>query len=172
MAIGVVAFIVTRPGGDPAADAFAGYTAAWSRGDDATASRLTDNPKTALAQLQASRKGLDGASVKATVRSVTEKDDQATATLAIAWEIPRIGRWSYRTKVAAAKGEKGWIVRWRPAAIHPGLDAATRLGTAVKAPSRGRIDDRQGRALMAERAVTAIDVDTRRVKDPADSPSK
>src|SRR6185503_9981152 len=100
---------------------------------------------------------------------VTEKDDQATATLAVAWEIPRIGRWSYRTKVAAAKGEQGWIVRWRPTAIHPGLDDATRLGTAVKAPSRGRIDDRQGRALMAERAVTAIDVDTRRVKDPADT---
>ena len=42
----------------------------------------------------------------------------------------------------------------------------------MKAPARGRIDDRQGRALMAERAVTAIDVDTRRVTDPADTASR
>jgi cell division protein FtsI/penicillin-binding protein 2 len=166
---GVAVYFVTRSGGDPASDTFAAYAAAWSRGDDRAAARLTDNADAAVAQLQASRKGLDDASVKATVRSVTEKDDQATATLAVAWEVPRIGRWSYRAKVAAAKGEKGWIVRWRPTAIHPRLDAATRLGTSVKAPSRGRIDDRQGRALMADRAVTAIDVDTRRVKDPADT---
>ena len=63
-------------------------------------------------------------------------------------------------------------MRWRPTAIHPRLDAATRLGTSVKAPARGRIDDREGRALMAERAVTAIDVDTRRVTDPAATASR
>src|SRR4051794_39859188 len=167
-AVGAVAlYFATRPGGDPARHAFVGYAAAWSRGDDRAAARLTDNPNTALAQLEASRKGLDGASVKATVDDVSEKDDAAGATLAVAWEIPGIGRWSYRARLSAVKGEKGWVVRWRPTAIHPRLDAATRLGTAVKAPARGRIDDRQGRALMAERAVTAIDVDTRRVTDPA-----
>ena len=136
------------------------------------AARLTDNPKAALAALQASRKGLDGASVKATVRDVSEKDDAATANVAVAWEIPRIGRWSYRARLSAAKGEKGWVVHWSPTAVHPELDSATRLGTSVKAPARGRIDDRQGRALMAERAVTAIDVDTRRVTDPADTASR
>jgi cell division protein FtsI/penicillin-binding protein 2 len=165
----VAVFLLSRSGGDPASDAVAGYAAAWSRGDDRAAARLTDDAKTALAQLQASRKGLDDASVKATVRSVSEKDDQATATLAVVWDIPRIGRWSYRAKLGAVKGEDGWLVHWRPTAIHPALDSATRLGTSVKAPARGRIDDRDGRALMAERPVTAIDVDTRRVKDPADT---
>ncbi len=106
------------------------------------------------------------------MRDVSEKDDAATATLAVAWEIPRIGRWSYRARLSAAKGEKGWVVHWSPTAVHPELDSATRLGTSVKAPARGRIDDRQGRALMAERAVTAIDVDTRRVTDPADTASR
>jgi cell division protein FtsI/penicillin-binding protein 2 len=165
----IALFFLTRSGGDPARDAFVGYAAAWSRGDDRGAARLTDNADAAAAALAASRKGLDGASVKATVRSVSEKDDGATATLAVAWEIPRIGRWSYTARVSAVKGDDGWIVHWRPAAIHPRLDAGTRLGTAVKAPARGRIEDRDGRALMAERAVTAIDIDTRRVTDPDDT---
>src|SRR5690242_16269293 len=150
LAVGAVAvFFVPRSGGDPARDAFVGYTAAWSSGDDRAAARLTSDPSAALAQLQTSRKGLDGATVTAAVRDVSEHGDAATATLAVAWEVPRIGRWSYRTKLTAAKGEDGWVVRWRPAAIHPALDAETRLGTAVKAPARGRIEDRDGRALMA-----------------------
>src|SRR4051794_6504261 len=78
VAVGAVAlYFATRSGGDPARDAFVGYTAAWSRGDDRAAARLTDDPRTALAQLQASRKGLDGASVRATVDAVSEKDDAA-----------------------------------------------------------------------------------------------
>ncbi|WP_084285491.1 penicillin-binding transpeptidase domain-containing protein [Solirubrobacter soli] len=173
LAVGAVAlFFVTRSGGDPARDAFVGYAAAWSRADDRGAARATDDAGAAAAALAASRKGLDGATVKATVRDVTEKDDSATATVSVAWEIPRIGHWAYRVKLTAAKGEKGWVVHWRPTAIHPALDAGTRLGTAVKAPARGRIEDRDGRALMAERAVTAIDVDTRRVTDPADTASR
>src|SRR3954454_24287002 len=128
LAVGAVAlFFVTRSGGDPANDAFVGYTAAWSRGDDRSAARLTDNPKAALSALQASRKGLDGASVKATVRDVSERDDTATATVAVAWDIPRLGHWTYQAKLAAVKGEQGWIVRWSPTAVHPALDAATRL---------------------------------------------
>jgi cell division protein FtsI/penicillin-binding protein 2 len=163
------AYFVTRSGGDPARDAFVGYAAAWSRGDDRGAARSTSDPKTAGAALAASRKGLDGASVTATVRDVSEEDDTATATLAVAWEIPRIGRWGYSARLSAAKGDDGWVVRWRPTAIHPRLDGDTRLGTAFKAPARGRIEDREGRALMADRAVTAIDVDTSRVTDPDDT---
>ena len=165
----VAVFFVTRSSPDPADATFARYAAAWSGGDDRAAAALTDQPKAAQTQLAASRKGLDGAKVKATVRSVSEKDDAATATLAVAWEIPRIGRWTYRVKVPAQRVKDVWRVHWRPTDLHPRLTAATRLGTSIKAPSRGRIDDRQGRALMAERSVTAIDVDTSRVKDAADT---
>ena len=104
--------------------------------------------------------GLDGATVRATLGAVSEQDDAATATLAVAWEIPRIGRWSYRTRVAAQRGEDGWSCAGARPALHPALRASTRLGTASKAPARGRIDDRRGRALAAERAVVAIDVET------------
>jgi cell division protein FtsI/penicillin-binding protein 2 len=169
-AVGAVAiFFIARSKGEPAADTLARYAAAWSHGDDRGAARLTDRPPAALAQLTASRRGLDGATVRATVGAVQEKDDAASATLAVAWEIPRIGRWSYRTRITAQRGDDGWIVRWRPTSLHPDLTAAARLGTASKAPARGRIDDRRGRALAAERAVVAIDVDTKRIRDAGDT---
>src|SRR6476660_72502 len=104
----VAVFFVTRSSPDPADETFARYAAAWSRGDDRGAAALTDQPKVAQAQLAASRKGLDGGKVQATVRSVSEKDDAATATLAVAWEIPRIGRWTYRVKVPAQRVKDAW----------------------------------------------------------------
>ena len=61
---GVVAFLLLRgEGEDPAALAIDRYVAAWTRGDDAAAAALTDNPKAAAAALKANRAGLDGASV-------------------------------------------------------------------------------------------------------------
>src|SRR4051812_40664802 len=86
-AAGAAIFFLTRSPGEPAADTLARYAAAWSRGDDRGAARLTDRPAAALAQLTASRRGLDGASVRATLGGVRQKDDAATATLAVAWEI-------------------------------------------------------------------------------------
>ncbi len=155
--------------GKPASDTAARYAAAWSRGDDRGAAGLTDRPPAALAQLAASRSGLDGATVRATVGPVREDDDAASATLAVAWEIPRIGRWSYRTHLRLKRGKDGWRVLWSPATLQPKLTAATRLGTVSKAPARGRIEDRGGRALMAERAVVSIDIDTSKVRDADDT---
>jgi len=66
----VVLYLATRSGGNPGRDAFVNYAAARSSGHDHAAARATDDPKTASAQLEASRKGLDGASVKATVQDV------------------------------------------------------------------------------------------------------
>src|SRR4051812_13800531 len=48
-------------------EALAPFLAAWSRGDDRGAARLTDRPREAERVLVANRKGLDGASVRATV---------------------------------------------------------------------------------------------------------
>src|ERR1700754_4228215 len=84
-AAGVGAFFLTR-GSEPADDTLARYAAAWSRGDDVGAARLTDKPQLARTALEASRRGLDGAHVAARVVSVSERDDRATATLSVRWE--------------------------------------------------------------------------------------
>ena len=163
-----LAFVLLRADREPTDDTLERYAAAWSRGDDRGAARLTDRPAAALAQLTASRRGLDGATVHATVRTIRRDSDAASATLTVSWEIPRIGRWSYRTRLRAQRGENGWRVHYKPAGV-PALTASTRLGTATKAPARGRIEDRSGHALMAERAVVSIDIDTSKVRDAGET---
>ena len=165
---GAVTFVLTRPGPDPADDTLARYAAAWSRGDDRGAARLTDRPAVALAQLSASRRGLDGATVRAAVRSVSEKDDTATATLAVAWEIPRIGRYSYRTRGGTAR--RGRLDRalepFRPPSLAGCVDAAGYREQA--APARADRGSPGSRARFRARR-RAIDVQTSRAGDPGDT---
>ena len=134
-AAGGAGFFLLRDRGEPARDALTAYAAAWSRGDDRAAARLTDQPGPALSALRASRKGLDDARVRAVVRA---DEETGTATLAVAWDIPRIGRWAYRTRVAGDRGDDGWRVRWAPTLVHPELDSATRLGTTGSRPGGAR----------------------------------
>ena len=119
------------------ADALKDFATAWSRGDDAGAGNLTEHPPAATAALKANRKGLDGARVTVAPGDVQQNGDAANATLRLTWDVPGVGRWSYRTKAALAKREDGWRVVWRPTLVHPRLDEDSRLGT-VRRPARAR----------------------------------
>ena len=139
---------------------------AWQRGDDVAAAQLTDRPDAALRHLRASRRGLDGARLAVSERSVS---DSGVAAATLSWAVPAIGAWRYRTRLRLAERDGAWTVRWSPTLVHPRLDRSTRLGTEVVAPRRGPILDRDGRALMADRAVVDIAVETAKVRDAADT---
>jgi cell division protein FtsI/penicillin-binding protein 2 len=145
---------------------------AWERGDDRAAAALTDQPGAALDQLRASRRGLDGARLTTAAGNVDEGDGSATARATLAWEVPAIGRWRYDVRIDLAKRGDGWTVRWSPAVIHPRLDRTTRLGTAVIAARRGAIVDRHGGALMTDRPVTDVAVQTAKAHDSADTAAR
>ncbi len=145
------------------------YLEAWSRGDDRAAARDTDRPRDALATLGASRAGLDGASVRARTVALDERDDAATARVRVSWAVPRFGSFAYETRLALARQEDRWVVRWRPAAVHPRLGANTRLGTVLERADRGDVVDRDGVPLVTERAVMDVAVRVDRVRDPQDT---
>jgi cell division protein FtsI/penicillin-binding protein 2 len=157
--------LLGRDDGPSASDAAKGYAGAWSAGRDGQAAGLTDRPRTAAAALAASRRGLDGAKVAATVGAVEEEGDAAMAPVDVAWEVPRVGRFAYRTQLRLARSNDRWVVRWSPRAVHPKLTAETRLGTAVESRPRGRILARDGRAIVRPRGVVDVAVEVRRVKD-------
>jgi cell division protein FtsI/penicillin-binding protein 2 len=161
-----------RDDGPSAGDAAAAFAAAWSAGRDAEAAQLTDRPRVATAALTASRRGLDGAKVTATAGEVEERDGTAVAPVDVAWEVPGIGRFAYRTRLRLERAGERWVVRWSPRTLHPRLTAETRLGTAVEAPERGRILARDGRAIVRPRAVTDIAVEVARVHDPGDTAAR
>ena len=147
VAAGVVAFLLLRgEGEDPAALAIDRYVAAWTRGDDAAAAALTDNPKAAAAALKANRAGLDGASVRARVLEPHGEERRARAG-----HVEGAGLRAVRLRRPADRGRgraTDWRVRWRETAVHPELDRDTRLGTSLDRPRRGEILDRDGRALV------------------------
>ena len=159
IALGAAAFFVLRK--DDSAEkskaAVAAFAAAWARGDDAGAGALTDSRAAAAAALKANRAGLDGAKVAVVPGPLTIKDDVASGTLRVTWTVPKIGTYAYSAPVTARKGkDKAWIVHYTPKTIHPRLTAGTRLGTSATAPHRANIDDRNGNALIDDRAVVRV----------------
>jgi cell division protein FtsI/penicillin-binding protein 2 len=148
-------------------DALKDFATAWSRGDDAAAADQTERPPAALAALKANRRGLDGAKVTATPGPVEDRGQTARATMRVTWNVPGIGRYSYRTNAALAHREEGWRVVWQPTLVHPRLDEDSRLGT-VRAPAeRGRILARDGRPIVRLRRVVRVGVERDKVRDPA-----
>jgi hypothetical protein len=144
-----------------------GFVQRWSAGDDAAAARLTDNPRLAAAALRANRRGLDGASLKATLGKLEESEDAASAKLSLRWQIPGIGRYAYATRIRLRRSAEQWRVRWSPQTVHPKLDAETRLGTTAVPKARGEILDRDRRPLMRERPIVRVGAIAGKVKRPA-----
>lgn len=152
-------------GGPAAKETAAAFVAAWSRGDDRGAARVTDAPGRALADLQENRRGLDGATVRARVVDVAENGDAATARLEVSWDVPAIGRWGYRSSAKLRRGEERWTIAWNPKVVHPRLGPRRRLGTTREAARRGRILARDGRAIVRDRPVYRIGLARDKVRD-------
>ncbi|WP_272476121.1 penicillin-binding transpeptidase domain-containing protein [Baekduia alba] len=161
-------------GGDERAAATAAITrfaAARSHGDDAAAAALTDRPRTLLRALRVNRSGLDGARAAVRVgRVVMGKDERtASATLTVRWAVPAIGAWRSTARATLRRGDAGWRVRFTPRLVDAHLSAGTRLGTASEGAARATILDRDGRALVRQRAVVEVGLRRDRVADTAAS---
>ena len=167
LGIAALALVTLNPWAETAEERLSLFAAAWQRGDDEAVARMTDAPDAALRALEASRKGLDGAKLRAKAGPVDERGDRATGTLALTWAVPALGPWQYDSRLELERRDDTWMIRWAPEVVHPRLTGETRLGTSVTAPVRGPIRDRAGRALMQDRDVVDVALKTDEVKDPA-----
>jgi cell division protein FtsI/penicillin-binding protein 2 len=152
-------FLIGRLTDDSAEQARAAehaFAAAWSRGDDARAGRLTDAPVAAAKALKANRTGLDGAKVVVEPGALKLDGDRGTGSVHVRWDVPAIGHYDYSAPVTVVKADDRWLVHYDPRTIHPRLTAKTRLGTDSDAGSRADILDRDGKPLVQERAVVRV----------------
>lgn len=176
-AVVVVVFVVGRGGSgesprDQAQAALERFAVAWTAGRDGAAAAETDRPAGARRALVANRRGLDGARVRVRAGAVTLGDDErrGRARLSLAWSIPRFGTWrATTTATLRSDDEHGWRVVFTPKLIDRRLDADTRLGTAVVAARRAPILDRDGRAIVRDRAVVQVGLQRDQVHDVAAS---
>ena len=148
------------PGPDEALDPF---LAAWTRGDDRGAAAITTDPRAAGAARVANRRGLDGAGVHASAGAV-DRRDSARATVLMRWDVPGIGVWTYRTRVAlsARRPLEGALA---PDGGPSSRDRDPAPGTVRDPAARAPILDRQGRTLVSARAVVRVGIDRATVND-------
>jgi cell division protein FtsI/penicillin-binding protein 2 len=163
-ALALLLFVFTAEPG-PEEDARR-FLAAWARGDDSAAASVSDRPDVAAESLAANRRGLDGAALRARLIDVREDGDAARARADLAWDVPGIGRFAYRTSFPLKRGDEGWTVTWSERVIHPRLEDDTqRLGTTSEPATRGNILDRDGRAIVRPRTVYRVGLERDKVSD-------
>ena len=168
----VAAFLILRAADDSKEQARAAehdFAAAWSRGDDALAGRLTDAPAAAAKALKVNRTGLDGAKVVVAPGPLKLDGDRATGSVRVTWDVPAIGTYGYRAPVTVVKAEDRWLVHYDPRTIHPSLTAKTRLGTDTSDADRADILDRDGNPLVQDRAVVRVGLQRNKVTDVDES---
>jgi hypothetical protein len=141
------------------------FLEAWSRGDDRTAAGLTDDPSGAARDLEANRRGLDGATVRALLQDLHEDGSSARARVEVTWQVPGIGRWSYRSAMTLRRVDDRWTVAWSPKLVHPRLGGERRLGTTREPARRGDVRDRHGTAIVRLRPVYRVGLARDKVRD-------
>ena len=166
VAVGATAWLLLGRTGPSPEDAANRFLATWSRGDDRAAAGVTDRPKEAAASLEANRRGLDGARLRARLLALTEEDDAARARTELAWEVPGIGRFVYRSRLTLRLVDDEWVVAWSEQTVHPRLEDDTqRLGTTRSPARRGDILDRDGRAIVRPRTIYRVGLARDKVDD-------
>ena len=152
----------------PAPDGIArAYLAAWSRGDDAAAARLTDSPGPAGSMLAGFRRGLDVAALAATVTAVTTNGASAQATCRVDVTVGGLGRWTFNGRIQLRRNGSSWLVAWSAADIYPGLGAGDRLAVRRSLPTRASFLDDHGQPLFVPTPVVTVGIEPSRWTDPA-----
>jgi len=143
-------------------EALTDFLAAWSRGDDAGAAALTDDPPAATEVLAATRAALAPTGFAATAGQVREATDRATASVDVRWDLGPGRSWSYLTElelVATPDSERGWVVHWAPAVVHPQLATGQKLAVRTEEPQQAPVVDRAGVPLLEPTAVVSVLLD-------------
>jgi len=155
-------------GSDPRAAA-AAFLDALAKGDAAGAGRLTDQPVAATELIRQVRAELKPQRVALTVGEVRSGDHIASASFAAVWDLGRGRRWSYpgAFELVPAKTTNGWLVRWRPAVLHPRL-GPHQLVTLREMPAEpGPVVDRAGTPLLTSQTVVTVALDRSETPDLA-----
>ncbi|MGB9278867.1 MAG: penicillin-binding transpeptidase domain-containing protein [Pseudonocardiaceae bacterium] len=136
-------------GADPR-DAGAAFLEAVARGDAAGAGRLTDNPVAATELIQQVRDELKPQRVQLSLGDVRSGDHIASASFSALWDLGRGRQWHYSGafELVPSHSTKGWLVRWSPAVLHPGLGARQRVTLREVPAEPAQVLDRAGMPIL------------------------
>ena len=150
----------TPPDGVAAADDVVAGLVAGIQKLDLTGVALSTPPADATTELKTIFAGMDDITPTVESAGIRYAADGKTATAHLTYTFP-IGQegWKYATTVPLENADGSWQVTWSPAVVHEKLSATTRLRHQRSWPKRAAINDRDGVALVEERAVYQVGID-------------
>lgn len=149
------------------------YLEAWAAGDIASAARRTTAPEAAQKHLEEVRGGLRLTSVRAEPRALDTTagseaaPERATLPFDAGLVLEGLGEWSYAGRLPLVRTEDGWLVDWRPSAVHPQLTDETRLARERSDLTATTVLDVKGGRLMYPRPVVEVAIRPDKLTDPA-----
>ncbi len=153
-------------GSDPD-DAAAAFLAAVSRGDDAAAGQLTDDPVAATALIGQVREELKPQRVQLSLGQTRSGDNTASASFSAVWDLGQGRQWSYPGSFDLVRADtaEGWLVRWSPAVLHPRLGAQQRVMLREVPAEPVSVVDRTGTPLLTMQTVVTVALDRSKTSD-------
>lgn len=122
----------------------------FTSGDPQAAGALTDNPGPATSVLADLWRTLLPESVTATREGLVEARSGVSTVdqpFTVTWDFGQGRVWTYESALRVVHDERGWLVNWRPALVHPRLPAGH--GLAVRdLTGKPAVVDRDGAPLL------------------------
>ncbi|APT84990.1 penicillin-binding transpeptidase domain-containing protein [Corynebacterium aquilae] len=117
--------------------------------DFQAAAELTDSRSAALADLTASYEGLQADGFSGEVDKATISGDNATAEYSMKWSFPRQRVWDYDNSMMLSRTPKGWVIRWQPSVLYPGLGANQHMELRAITPPKAGVLSADGAEILA-----------------------
>ncbi|MGW7443436.1 penicillin-binding transpeptidase domain-containing protein [Kitasatospora sp. NPDC054795] len=136
------------------------FLAAWSRGDIAAASGLTDRPETARAALTTFQEQVGPRSLALTGTGRAQADSASEPALGFRVKAEFEGTpdaWEYDGVLSVVRSQDGRpVVRWKPSVIHPQLAQGGTLAVKALPNAVSKPTDRKGRPLDTFPSLRAV----------------
>lgn len=121
---------------------------------------LTDDASAAESSLNETWGGLQAEGLSASLLSVNQEDNLATATYELHWDLPRERDLTYTAQMTLTQSGDSWGVRWQPSVLHPRLGANQHLELRAVAPSQASVVSSDGVELLKPGTAYRVLVDT------------
>jgi hypothetical protein len=97
--------------------------------------------------------------------ALNKKKTAATAKVTVAWPVVDGVNWTYSSSVQLTLRNKKWYPVFTPQVVHPDLADGAKLTLRRSAPTRATILDGAGQPIVADRPVTIVGVEPRKIND-------
>lgn len=166
IALGAVA---CTPKPNPAEPVASSFLEALESFDYGHMAELVDDSAKASDSLTASVNGLQAEGVTATLNTVDQRENLATAHYTLDWQLPRERHVRYDASMTLTQQNDDWTVRWQPSILHPRLGANQHLELRPVPAEQASVVSSDGVALLSPGVAYRLLVDTSAVGDTANT---